>query len=157
MKTLIKMLAVLFCMNIFMYLGVNFSISAEGGRELNKDYNFHFEGDLIDRFMSGHDDLSTVAENTKANWTDYDVGLNANFTAVPEQQSGIAIGEGGVNFLDSLKIVWDFVALMGNVMIAPLTLFFNFRMPIFIGLLLGIPYFFILILTLFAFIRGVGD
>ena len=157
MRTMIRMLTMLMIMNIFMYLGVNFSISAEGDRDLNKDYNFRFEGDLIDTFMSGNDDLNQIAENTKDNWTDYNIGLNANFTTLPDQQSGISIGVGGINFLDSLKIVWEFIALLGNVIIAPLTLFFNFRMPVFIGLMIGIPYFFILLLTLFAFIRGVGD
>ena len=157
MKTMIKMLAVLFCMNIFMYLGVNFSISAEGGRELNKDYNFHFEGDIIDTFMSGNEDLDAIAQSTKDNWTDYNVGLDANFTSFPSQQSGISVGTGGINFLDALSISWDLIKAVANLMIAPLTLFFNFRMPVFVGIMIGLPYFFILVLTLIAFLRGVGD
>ena len=157
MKTMIKMLAVLFCLNIFMYLGVNFSISAEGGRELNKNYNFHFEGDIIDTFMSGTDSLDDITQSTKENWTDYDVGLNESFTTFPSQQSGISVGEGGITFLDSLSIAWDLIQAIANILIAPLTLFFNFRMPVFIGIMIGWPYFFILVLTLIALIRGVGD
>lgn len=157
MNTMIKLLTVLLILNIFMYLGVNFSISAEDGHELNKDYNFHFKGDLIDTFMSGNTDLDQIAEDTKNNWTSYGIGLNASFTSIPDQQAGISTGSGGVNFLDSLKIVWSFVTTLGNIMIAPLTLFFNFRMPVFIGLMIGIPYFFVLVLTFFAFIRGVSD
>ncbi len=157
MKTMIKMLAVLFCMNIFMYLGVNFSISAEGGRELNKDYNFHFEGDIMDTFLSGNQDMDDIVQSTKDNWTDYGVGLNANFTSFPSQQSGISVGAGGVSFLDALSIGWDLIKAVANIMTAPLTLFFNFRMPVFIGIMIGLPYFFILILTLIALLRGVGD
>ncbi len=157
MNTMIKMITVLLILNIFMYIGVNFSISAESGHELNKDYNFHFKGDLIDSFMSGNEDLDQIAEDTKNNWTSYGVGLGANFTQIPDKESGISIGVGGISFLDSLNIVWGFVASLGNIIVAPLTLFFNFRMPIFIGLMIGIPYFLILTLTFFAFIRGVGD
>lgn len=154
---MIKLIGVLIVLNIFMYIGVNFSISAEGGNELNKDYNFHFEGDLIDTFMTGNEDLGQIADDTKNNWTNYAIGLNANFTQIPDQQGGISTGTGGINFLDNLRIVWTFIKTLGNIMVAPLTLFFNFRMPIFVGLMIGIPYFSILVLTLFAFIRGVGD
>jgi hypothetical protein len=156
MQTMIKLIAVLICCNVFMYIAVNFSIGAENERELNKDYNFHFKGDLIDTFMSGSQDLNQIAENTKNNWTDYDVGLNANFTTLPDQQGGTSVGVGGISFLDGLKIVWSFVLSVANIVIAPLTLFFNFRMPVFIGLMIGIPYFIILIFTLFGFIRGVS-
>lgn len=157
MNTMIKMMTILLMINIFMYIGVNFSISAEGGRELNKDYNFHFKGDLVDTFMAGQNNLDTITEDTKENWTSYKQDFNNSFTQIPQQQGGISSGEGGIIFLDSLAIVWDFIKTLGNVMIAPLTLFFNFRMPVFIGLIIGIPYFFVLVLTFIALIRGVGD
>ena len=80
MNSMIKLIGVLVVINIFMYVGVTFSISAEGGRELNKDYNFHYEGDIIDQYMAGNIQLDELAEDTKDNWTNYDPGLNANFT-----------------------------------------------------------------------------
>ena len=61
MNTMIKMIGVLVVLNIFMYMGVNFAISADGGRQLNKDYNFHYEGDLIDKFMAGNVQLDAVS------------------------------------------------------------------------------------------------
>ena len=156
MNTLIKLFAVLVVLNIFMYLGVNFSISAEGNSQLNKDYNFHFEGDLIDTFMSGQNSLDTITQDTKENWTSYGVNVEGNFTIIPSQDAGEISGEGGIIYLDSLKMVYSFIKTLGNIAIAPLTLFFNFRMPVFIGLMIGIPYFIIIILSLMAFIRGVG-
>lgn len=158
MNTMIKMLTLLVVINVFMYIGVNFSISAEGGRELNKVYNFHFKGDLIDSFMSGSNNLDTLTNNTKENWTSYDIEFdNATFTQRPDQQGGVSVGTGGIIILDSLAVVWKYIATLANIMIAPLTLFFNFRMPIFVGLIIGIPYFFVLVLTFIAFLRGVGD
>lgn len=157
MSTMIKMISLLVVLNLFMYIGVNFSMSADSQNSLNKDYNFHFKGDLIDTYLSGNDNLDSIAESTKENWTDYNIGLNANFSKIPDKQTGIFTGTGGIAFLDNLGIVWDFVLTLGNVIVAPLTLFFNFRMPVFIGLLIGIPYFLILMLTLFAFLRGTGD
>ena len=65
MSTLLKLVTTLFILNIFMYIGVNFSMSADGQNSLNKNYNFHFSGDLIDTFMSGNENLDIIAENTK--------------------------------------------------------------------------------------------
>jgi len=157
MNTMIKLVTILAVLNIFMYMAVNFSISAEGGNDLNKRYKFHFDNDLIDTFMAGQNNLDDITKDTKENWTRYDVDFQNEFKELPEQEAGTSVGTGGINFLDSLKIVWSFIATLGNVIVAPLTLFFNFRMPVFVGLMIGLPYFIMLIFTLFAFIRGVGD
>lgn len=157
MNNLIKGLTIIFVMNIFMYLGVNFSISAEDGNTLNKDYKFHFENDLMDSFLSSNVDLDQIAQDTKENWTNYGIEFNGTFTGLPQKEAGQDIGVGGITFLDSLNIVWPFLATLGNLIIAPLTLFFNFRMPVFIGIMIGLPYFLMLVLSIFAFIRGVPD
>jgi hypothetical protein len=139
-----------------MYLGVNFSIGIEGGRELNKDYSFRWNGDLFDTLLGNQDRMANIMESTKTNWTDYDQGNFSNINE-PEKVGGISSGTGGINFLDALNIAWSIIPTLFNVATAPLTLLFNFRIPVIIGLMIGIPYFLILILTLFAFIRGVGD
>ncbi len=157
MSTMIKMMSVLFILNIFMYVGVNFSMSADGENNLNKNYNFHFNGDLIDTFIKDQGTLDTMTQDYKENWTSYGIEFEGNFTGIPDQQAGISTGQGGIVFLDPLRILWSFVKTMGNVAVAPLTLFFNFNMPVLIGLMIGIPYFIILVLTIFAFIRGVSD
>lgn len=156
MNTLIKLFSVLVVLNIFMYMGVNFSISAEGGNSLNEDYNFHFEGDLIDSFFTGQNNLDTITQDTKENWTSYGVPIEGNFTSLPSQEAGEISGQGGIIYLDALKMVYSFIKTLGNIAIAPLTLFFNFRMPVFVGLMIGIPYFIIIFLSIIGFIRGVG-
>ena len=154
MSTMIKLISALLVMNIFMYVAVNFSISADGENQLNEDFNFYFKGDLVDTFMGGRHNLDTITQNTKEGWTSYGIELNGTFTTVPDQEGGTSVGVGGMSFLDGLKIIYSFILTLGNVIISPLTLFFNFRMPFFVGLLFGIPYFGVLALTFFAFIAG---
>lgn len=156
MNTFIKLATVLLCLNIFMYLGVNFAINVEG-HSLNEKYNFRFQNDLISTFMENYDTVDTQMENFKTNWTSYGLNYNGNYTKLPTQESGTVSGTGGVNFIDTVKLVWYFIPTLCNIMIAPLTLFFNFRMPILVGFMIGIPYFFVLVLTFIAFLRGVSD
>jgi len=140
-----------------MYLGVNFSISAEDGNTLNTDYKFHFKNDLMDTFLSSNIDMDKIAQDTKENWTNYGIGYNGTFTAIPQKEAGQSTGAGGISFLDSLSIIWPFLKTMANLVVAPLTLFFNFRMPVFVGIMIGLPYFMMLALSVFALIRGVSD
>ena len=156
MGAMIKMFSALIILNIFMYLGVNFSISYDGQHQLNEDYNFFWEGDLIDTYMRGHATLDEITQNTKENWTSYGMEFNSSVTTIPDQTGGTSVGVGGISFLDTLKIVYPFVRTLGNVAIAPLTLFFNFRMPVFVGLMIGVPWFIIFVLTIIFFIRGVN-
>ncbi len=156
MQTFIKLAVVMLCINLFMYLGVNFAINVEG-HSLNDNYNFRFRNDLITAFMSDYDEVDAQMKNFKTNWTSYAIPYDGNFTKLPTQESGTVSGTGGINFLDSLKIVWYIIPTLGNVIISPLTIFFNFRMPIFVGFIIGIPYFIMLVLTFIAFLRGVSD
>lgn len=155
MSNMLKLAAVLVSLNIFMYVFVNFAKSSDGN-ELNEDLKFHWEGDLLDRYMQGTS-LDNIVENTKDNWTDYSINFSSGISSIPDKQGGTSIGQGGISFLDALDIVWDFIKTLFNIVASPLTLFFNFRMPVIIGILIGIPYFIIFLITLFAFIRGVPD
>lgn len=159
MNTLTRLITIICVVNIFMYLAVNFSISAEGGHQLNRDYKFYFEGDMIDTYLSSRDDIDNMIRDSKGNWTNYGADINSEFTGVPQQYGGegASLGTDAFSFLDPLRIVWSFGITVLNFAVAPLTLFFNFRMPIFIGLIIGIPYFLMIVFSIFAFIRGVGD
>lgn len=156
MNTLIRMVGMLVVVNLFMYIGVNFAMSVDGDG-LNENYNFHFEGDLVDQMLGGYTNLDTVSQDLKENWTSYGVNLNENFSAIPNQESGQLTGSSGFNGLDALKIVWGFVLLLGNIVVSPLTLFFNFQIPALVGIMIGIPYFTIMLMAIIAMIRGVGD
>jgi len=155
-STFIKMATVMIVLNVFMYLGVNFSISAEGNSELNKNYNFRFNGDLIDIFMGEeqYNRLDQALEDTKNNWTSYDINADSAIFNEPSQQTGEVTGDGGINFLDSLKIMWAIVPTLANVVMAPLTLFFNFDMPVFLGFMIGLPYLFLMGVTFYAMLGG---
>jgi len=149
-----KLFIVLLTVNLFVYLGINYTVSADGSSELNKQLNFHWEGDLIDTMLQGRGTLNDITENTKNNWTDYNVKINGSLMTIPDKSSGISIGTGGISFLDGLNIIYAFIRTLGNVIVAPITLFFNFRMPVFIGILFGLPYVILLMTTLIM--GGIG-
>jgi len=152
----LKLATIIMVLNIFMYLGVNFAITAEGNSGINENYNFYFKGDLISLFVGDETvgKLESIANDTKNNWTNYGItGDGAVFTE-PEQVSGETIGEGGISYIDALAVLWAIVPTMGNIVLAPLTLFFNFGMPVFIGLMLGIPYIFMLGLSFYLLLGG---
>lgn len=151
----IKLATIIMVLNIFMYLGVNFAMTAEG-EQINEEYNFYFKGDLISIFVgnSTSQKIDTIVQNTKDNWTDYGLESEGDLFNTPQQESGEVTGEGGISLIDSLKVMWAIVPTMGNIVISPLTLFFNFDMPIFIGLMIGIPYIFLLGISFYALLGG---
>ena len=155
MSAFIKLATIIVVLNIFMYLGVNFAMTAEGVG-MNEEFYFYFGGDLIQTFMGddSYSELNTAVANTKDNWTSYNINIDGEAMNLPEQQAGEVTGEGGVSFIDALAVLWAIVPTMGNIVIAPFTLFFNFDMPIFIGLMIGIPYIFLLAISFYALLGG---
>jgi len=153
----IKLSTIIMVLNIFMYLGVNFAMNAEGTSGLNDNYNFYFKGDMIEVFMgdSAYNNMNELINNTKNNWTSYGLEVNGEMMNLPEQEGGELVGTGGgVSFIDGLKVLWAIIPTMANIVLAPLTLFFNFKMPIFIGLMIGLPYLFILGISFYALLGG---
>jgi len=160
MSTLNKMIVLLLVMNIFSYISVNLVRSMDGNY-MNQDLKFYFKGDIIETLLSNSTSedisLSDMAYYTRENWTYYSVDFTDSAVNIPQKQGGESIGDGGISFLDALNIAYAFIPTLFNIAISPLTILFNFRMPVLIGLIYGIPYFAIIIFSIFAFIRGVGD
>lgn len=152
----IKLSTIIIVLNIFMYLGINFAMNAEGTSAINDEFNFYFKGDLIEVFMgdSAYAELNQITNNTKNNWTSYNFNADSDVMDLPQQESGEVTGEGGISLIDSLAILWAIVPTMGNIVLAPLALFFNFDMPVFIGLMIGIPYIFLLGISFYALLGG---
>lgn len=155
MNTLLKLLAILVMMNIFVYIGVNFSIAMDASTQLNPELKFYWKGDLIERFMS--DSLDDITANTRDNWTDYNIDFSGNMSTFVQKSTGRGIGTGFIAFLDELDIVWSFLATLWNISFSPIILFANFRVPIFVGLMIGIPMIILYTTTIILAIRGVGD
>jgi len=141
-------------MNIFVYLGMNLAISAEG-EQLEHNVSFKLKGDLMDKLLI--DTLDPAIVSMKDNFTDYDLDFESNFTTFPETLGGQEIGDGGVSFIDVINMVIPFFKTVFNVMISPLTLFTSSRLPPIIVILIGIPYLIIGVMSVILAIRGVGD
>lgn len=157
-STLIKMVAVMVMLNIFIYLGLNLAVTPEG-ETWHDEAPFRLEGDFLDRVMS--ENIQGSIQSMKENYTDYSVNFSNEFTTFPLLTGGeeASTGSGGsiVSFLDSLNIVIEFARMLFNIAISPITLFSTQRLnPIFL-MIFGIPYFIIFIITLIALIRGVSD
>lgn len=153
-STMIKLTSILLLMNIFLYVGMNLAITAEG-EDLQENLQFHIEGDLLQELVGTS--VQDITSDIKNNFTSYDVSINSNFTTFPELQGGEEIGQGGISFLDAIRISIDFAKLMFNIAVSPLTLFVNYRLPPLLMILIGLPYLVVFIITIMAFLRGVGD
>lgn len=153
MNLLTKIGITFMVMNLFAYMGVNFSISLDGERALNEDYHFYFEGDAFSSIMVDRAEYDQMIQSYRDNWTDYDYNFTEETVTVPAQESGFVADN--IPGLDVVKMVYPWILAIANLAMAPLALFFNFQMPFYLGMMIGIPYMFLFIFGLMAFIRGV--
>ena len=146
MQTLMKLLVILFCVNMFVYIGGNYQYMVTGDLD---DKPVKVKGDLIDLLMK----FSPQPLNSTAGSVVFNESLG-----MPSKESGALVGTGGgISFLDIPNILWGFFATMFNVATAGITIFFTGGMPPIIGLLIGVPYNLLFLLSIFALIRGVSD
>jgi len=146
MQTLMKVIVLLFCINMFVYIGGNYQYMVTGNLD---DKPVKVSGDLIDIFLKYRPEtLNSTAEAT---------AFSDNFS-IPQKESGELVGTGGgISFLDIPKILWGFFATLFNVATVGIMVFFISGMPPIIGLLIGIPLNLVFLLSIFAFMRGVSD
>lgn len=154
MSTLIKLMVLLLMMNIFIYLGMNFAITAEGV-DLQGNNTFFLEGDLVRTLMSGS--LQNSIQSSKENFTDYGINLTSSFTDFPEATGGEEFGTNIISFLDIPRIALAFIKTLFNIAVSPIALFTTFRLPPVLLALIGIPYLIIFVISAMAFLRGVSD
>ncbi len=153
-STLIKLTAILLMMNIFIYLGMAFAITASG-EDAEFDTRLHIQDDLLQKLV--FNSVDDMAQSQKENFTDYDINITSEFTTFPEKLGGEDIGTGGISFLDMPNIVFAFVKMLFNIAVSPIALFMSFRIPFIFAAIIGIPYLIIFVMTVMAFMRGVGD
>lgn len=154
MSTLFKMLAILLFMNIVVYAGMNFAITAEG-EVLQENFEFRLEGDAIQQLLGTS--VNEVIDSSRDNFTDYDLTVSSNYTSFPQSLGGLEVGTGGISFFDIVRMIIPFTKTLFNIAISPITLFMTFRLPPLFVILIGIPYLIMFVLTIMAFIRGVAD
>ena len=127
MAALLKLTALLICINIFLYLGINYALNTGGA---SSDTAVRLQGDLFDLLLEDKegfdqymDDYVDSLESDQNVTRAYKFQLSGNFSAMPSQHTGSSVsGEAGAfSFLDALKVVWAFVATLINVGLSPLT------------------------------------
>ena len=146
MQTLMKVIVLMFCINMFVYIGGNYQYMVTGNPD---DKPVKVSGDLIDVLMK--------YRPTNLNSTAGAIAFSGNLTQ-PTKAGGELVGSGGgISFLDALKIAWSIVPTLFNVATVGVMVFFINGMPLILGLLFGIPLNLVFLLSIFAFIRGVSD
>ena len=129
------------------------SLPADDGtfNKMNNDLSFHFSDDLVSQVL-GQQQTDMIVNNTNNGYTSYDLNFTGDLWKQPDKVAG---GIGGLtSFIDVVDTIWGTIKLLFNIAMSPLTLFFNYRMPILIGLMIGVPYAVIFVLGLIWFIRG---
>lgn len=156
MAMVIKMVGFIFIMNMFLYLGINLitGLPDSNGNVnyLNNNLAFHFDNDLLQQWMGSRVQLDSMINNSKLNYTTYNVNMSGTIVVQPQKVGG---GINGLtSFIDVVDTVWSFITMLFNIALAPLTLFFSYNLPPMIGLMVGIPWAIIYILGIIWFIRG---
>jgi len=147
MQTIIKIIVLLFCMNLMLYFGLNYEALVTGNPD---DIGWSPGYDIIDTFMN--------SKPRTLNSTVGDISFSGNISGQPNKDAGVAVGEANeISYLDALAIAWSIVPTLFSVMTSGIALFFVPGLPPFFAWMIGVPMLLIYALAIFAMIRGVGD
>ncbi len=166
MAAILKMLALVICMNTFLYLGLNYAMETTGSDQQGAA---RIEGDLFDRLLTSKGSLDLDFQNYSASLkegTTYSTGSSYNFTPTadgglgtfPTKEIGSsATSESGAfSFLDALSIVYSGIKTMFNIAIMPITLMTHNDLPPLLAILIGFPLAILQLVTIIVLIRGGG-
>lgn len=154
MANVIKITLFILMINIFVFIGINYSMVEEG-----VDSGIHVSGDLFDVLLENDNNEIQVAiqqERAGKNFTPA-INLDPTLTSTPNQDTGEQIGdEGGISILDALKIFWAIIPTLINIIAVPIRLMTIGHIPMMLRLLIGVPLALMESLAIFLLIRGIG-
>jgi len=117
---------------------------------------FQIPGDAFDIIFEKQS-ITTAVSNYQQGYSTSNFSMDENWTTVPSQAGGEQLGTNIISFLDVVKIIYSILPTLINIAITPLMIFFSAGSNLMVSLLLGVPYVIILVLAVFATIRGVSD
>lgn len=158
MASLPRLALLALCLNLYLYIAISLTSSLPDPNYseymLNDQLKFHFNNDIVEQWIK-QDQMDQMLNNTRNNWTSYDINFTGGVNNLPTRVGG---SFGGIaTFIDVVDSVWGWIALFGNIVTAPLTLFFSYRMPSIIGLMIGLPYAVMMMITIVFFVRGLNS
>ena len=147
---LLKIVSFILVLNLCMYIGLNYTTEADKG--------FRLKSDLFDLILTNSSEIDqAVRDDIARNYTTTNTfNISSDFSSTPEAKGGEQIGVGGISGLDLAKIILAIFPTIGNVMLAPVTLFTGFGIPVMFQILIGLPLALISFLSLIIFLRGGG-
>lgn len=160
--SILKLVALLICLNTFLYLGVNFAMF--GADRLDQRPSF-VRGDIFDLLLENKTNfnlkMDTYVTNLDSSGNDtlsYTFEIAEEFAAPPDAQSGQPDlpEEAGISFLDGLRMINALFKTFVGIAILPVTLFTSNMLPPLVAVIIGLPLFILNFYTLAIFIRGGG-
>lgn len=161
MATLSKMFLMIVCINIFLYIGLNYGME-QGARYNNSIY---IQGDLFSVLLENKDKtFNGIADNLNAmkggeeTSNAYYLNLTSDYTQPPSEQSGLSADTdtSGFSIIDVARMAIPFIKTLFNMALSPFTLLSQGGIPPLISLVIGLPIISIYLIMLIVFIRGGG-
>ena len=162
MAAILKIMVLIMCLNIFLYLGVNYAMETDGATESKA---VRINGDLFDILLADPNATDVLMTNysrelRQGNAIASGSGMKfqPNLSLAPEFIAGADVQEsaGGIPFIDALKTVRAFVVTLFNIAISPITLLTHNELPPLIAVMIALPLVLVELITLIIFIRGGG-
>lgn len=173
---ILKMLALVICLNTFLYLGTNYAMGHTGA---DQDNASRISGDLFDVLLTNKGNLDLDFQNYSASLESGDsFSTGSSWNLSPTENCGKIIGgkeqcglgtlptkatggagsetAGAFSFLDAMNMVYAGVKTLFNIAIMPLTLMTNHKLPPLFAILIGFPLSILQLVTIIVLIRGGG-
>lgn len=164
MSALLKLVLITLCVNMFMYMGINYAIYNDSTTQ-QKPSCFLQSGDIFSTFLGDANSarlsssLQTYSDSNGRNISYGVTGLNETWSTPPKENAGTDTAggtQGSVFILDSIKIVYAFIGTLWNMAIMPISMFTCNLLPPLVAVMFGIPLAILNIITLIVLIRGGG-
>lgn len=165
-SAILKMFALVICINTFLYLGLNYAMETTGS---NQQGVARINGDLFDVLLQSKSSLDLDFQNYSQSLLtgeSYSTGSSYNLSSTsdgglgtfPTKEGGqsATTESGAFSFLDALNIAYAGIKTLFNIAIMPITLMTHNDLPPLFAILIGFPLAILQLITIIILIRGGG-
>jgi len=150
MSSYLKVATVVLILNLFLFFGINYANIPESNNI------FNIQGDIFDIFLDDSINQAVDYERTGNINLTGNINITSGLSTQPFAEGGEQIGDGGISVVDGLKIFFSIIPTLWNIALSPLNLLTIYHIPLMIRLLIGLPLTFMMLISIFLLIRGIG-
>jgi len=159
MGSLLNIIMITLCMNTFFYFGMNYMVvdGVYGNKIIGIPGDFFSV--VLDDNAALDSDVSVYLNNfnSSTNITNqYSYRLANNLTTPPNAEAGQPSNptQGSFSFFDSIRIIFSIIPTLFSIVLVPLLLFTQTKIPVIISIMLALPLSLCGLFLILAFIRG---